>query len=379
MHMEDLGVEKMKILVSGGGTGGHIYPALALIRGLKKKYFHLETLYVGTEEGLESSIVPKAGILFKTIKISGFRRRISFENVKTVARFLSAYQKAKKYLKEFQPDVVIGTGGYVSGPVLFAAARLKIPTVIHEQNSVPGITNIFLSKFVTKVAISFEAVSEYFPKEKLYFTGNPRASEVVRNSKGISKKRFGFQENKKLVVISGGSRGARPINDAVRMYIQLSDILDYEVLYITGDVHYDRVMEQLKNMQIPKGFKLVPYMAEMQELLTVTDLIVNRAGATTLAEITALGLPSILIPSPHVTNNHQEKNARVLEEHGACKVILESELTGEKLKQAIESLLQDEDELKRMSEGSFTLGVRDSIERFDMLIQEIKNNRGCGG
>ena len=180
-------------------------------------------------------------------------------------------------------------------------------------------------------------------------------------------------------MISGGSRGARPINDAVRMYIQLSDILDYEVLYITGDVHYDRVMEQLKNMQIPKGFKLVPYMAEMQELLTVTDLIVNRAGATTLAEITALGLPSILIPSPHVTNNHQEKNARVLEEHGACKVILESELTGEKLKQAIESLLQDEDELKRMSEGSFTLGVRDSIERFDMLIQEIKNNRGCGG
>lgn len=369
--MDDSGVGKMKILISGGGTGGHIYPALALLRGLKEKYEQLETLYIGTEEGLESSIVPKEKIPFQTIKISGFRRRISFENVKTVARFFSAYQKSKKYIKEFQPDVVIGTGGYVSGPVLFAAVRMGIPTIIHEQNSVPGITNVFLSKFVTKVAISFENASEYFPKEKLAFTGNPRASEVIGHCKNISKKQFGFQDYKRLVVISSGSRGARPINDAVREYIENTSHMNYEVLYITGDVHYEKVQEQLKDVNIPDGFKLVPYISNMQELLAVTDLIVNRAGATTIAEITALGLPSILIPSPYVTNNHQEKNARVLEENGACKVLLEKDLTGKKLKQTIESLLQDEDELKRMYDGSFTLGIRDSIDRFYDLICEI--------
>lgn len=370
--MEDSGVGKMKILISGGGTGGHIYPALALLHGLKKKYKQLDVLYIGTEEGLEAKIVPKENIPFQTIKISGFRRRLSLENIKTVARFFSSYHKSKKYIKEFQPDVVIGTGGYVSGPVLFAAARKGIPTIIHEQNSVPGVTNIFLSKFVTKVAISFEVASEFFPKEKLAFTGNPRASEVMTNCKGVSKKQFGFSDQKRLVVISGGSRGARPINDAVLDYIKETKEIDYEVLYITGDVHYENVQKQLEGIDIPEGFKLAPYVANMQELLSVTDLIVNRAGATTIAEITALGLPSILIPSPYVTNNHQEKNARVLEDHGASHVLLEKDLTGKKLKHVIESLLHDEDELKRMYENSFTLGTRDSVERFYDLIEEIK-------
>ncbi|KEF38615.1 UDP-N-acetylglucosamine:LPS N-acetylglucosamine transferase [Schinkia azotoformans MEV2011] len=199
----------MRILVSGGGTGGHIYPAIAFIKEIKKHQPDAEFLYIGTEKGLEKSIVERENIPFKSIEITGFKRKLSFENIKTIMRFLKGTSLSKKYIKEFKPDIVLGTGGYVCGPVVYAAAKLNIPTIIHEQNSVPGLTNKFLSKYVDKVALCFEEAGQYFPKEKTILTGNPRASEVIGNDGNIGKRSVGLDPTKKVVLIVGGSRGAK--------------------------------------------------------------------------------------------------------------------------------------------------------------------------
>ncbi|WP_280769079.1 undecaprenyldiphospho-muramoylpentapeptide beta-N-acetylglucosaminyltransferase [Salipaludibacillus daqingensis] len=364
----------MKILVSGGGTGGHIYPAIALIRHLINQDESVECLYIGTENGLESDIVPKEGIPLKTVKISGFKRKVSIENVKTVFRFFNAVSKSKKYIKEFQPDVVIGTGGYVCGPVVYAAAKQNIPTIIHEQNSVPGLTNKFLAKYVTKVAISFPDAASFFPKEKVVMTGNPRASEVVKGDYSKNKNRLielGLDPTKKTVLVVGGSRGAKPINDAIMSTHDQWKDKDYQCLYVTGDAHYEKVKEQFDLQENDvKNLVYVPYIHDMPAVLNEVDLIVARAGATTLAEITALGLPSILIPSPYVTNNHQEKNARSLEKESAAKVILEKESSPEKLMEEIDLILNNEQTWLSMKKGALRLGKPDASENLERLIYD---------
>ncbi|HZG70267.1 MAG TPA: undecaprenyldiphospho-muramoylpentapeptide beta-N-acetylglucosaminyltransferase, partial [Chondromyces sp.] len=256
----------MKIVVSGGGTGGHIYPALALIRTIKEKHPNTSFLYIGTEKGLESTLVPRENIPFRSIEITGFKRSLSMENVKTVMRFLKGVSDCRKMLKEFKPDVVIGTGGYVCGPVVYAAAKLKIPTIIHEQNSVPGLTNKFLSKYVDKVAICFESAKEFFPSNKVELTGNPRASEVVRTKPANALAEYKLNSRQPTVLIFGGSRGARPINDAVVASIRLLADKPYQVLYVTGDVHYEKVREEAERSGKPKNVSIVPFIHNMPEV-----------------------------------------------------------------------------------------------------------------
>ncbi|WP_147802407.1 undecaprenyldiphospho-muramoylpentapeptide beta-N-acetylglucosaminyltransferase [Alkalicoccus halolimnae] len=357
----------MKVLVSGGGTGGHIYPALALIRHLEREE-NAEFLYIGTEKGLEASIVPKAGVPFKSVHITGFRRKISFENVKTIARFVKATRTAKKYISDFNPDVVIGTGGYVCGPVVFAAARAGIPTIVHEQNSVPGLTNKFLSKYVDKVAVSFEEAAQYFPKDKVVFTGNPRASEVAEHkSDHSSLAALGLSENKPTVLIVGGSRGAKPINEAVMAAFQDWKEESFQVVYVTGEVHYEEIADKMAGVS-SNNIKTVSYIDDMPALLKEVHLVIARAGATTLAEITALGLPSILVPSPHVTNNHQFKNASALVDKGAAILLEENELTAELLTASIRSGLDKNNQIK-MKEKAFEAGVPEAAA---LLSREMK-------
>ncbi|WP_078547297.1 undecaprenyldiphospho-muramoylpentapeptide beta-N-acetylglucosaminyltransferase [Litchfieldia alkalitelluris] len=362
----------MRILVSGGGTGGHIYPALALINEVKKMNPDAEFLYIGTEKGLESKIVPRAGISFKTINITGFKRKLSFENVKTIARFFKGVSDSKRIIKNFKPDVVIGTGGYVCGPVVYGAAKLKVKTIIHEQNSVPGLTNKFLSKYVDRIAICFEDAKEYFPSEKVVLTGNPRAQEVLGHDGHKGKRSVGLQPSKKSVLIVGGSRGARPINDAVLEVLNQVEDKGYQFLYVTGDAHYENVMKKVKEVGNPKNVIIKPFLHNMPEVLAGVDLIVARAGATTLAEITALGLPSILIPSPYVTNNHQEKNARSLSENNAAIIRLEREFSGEQLIKDIDSILLNDHTLSEMKKASYEIGIRDAANRLYKLIKELK-------
>lgn len=361
----------MKIAVSGGGTGGHIYPALALIREIQKENNNVEFLYIGTEKGLESKIVPRENIPFKSIHITGFKRKISFENVKTVLRFLKGVRDSKKMLKEFKPDVVIGTGGYVCGPVVYAAAKMGIPTIVHEQNSVPGLTNKFLSRYVDKIAICFEEAREFFPDQKVVLTGNPRASEVLGQDGIKGRLSAGLKLKVPTVLIFGGSRGARPINEAVVKSLTELSSKPYQVLYVTGDVHYEEVQKEVELVGNPENVIIKPFIHNMPEVLAGIDLTVSRAGATTLAELTSLGIPSILIPSPYVTDNHQEKNARALSEHGAAKLLLEKDLTGLKLVEHIDNILGSEEKLADMKKAAKKLGVPDAAHRVYRLMEEL--------
>ncbi|WP_018664076.1 undecaprenyldiphospho-muramoylpentapeptide beta-N-acetylglucosaminyltransferase [Heyndrickxia acidiproducens] len=361
----------MRIIVSGGGTGGHIYPALALIRTIMQKHPDTECLYIGTEKGLESKLVPRENIAFKSIHITGFKRSLSFENVKTVARFIKGVSRCKKMIRSFQPDVVIGTGGYVCGPVVYAAAKLKVPTIIHEQNSVPGLTNKFLSRYVNKVAICFDSAREFFDEKKVVLTGNPRASEVLGKSNRQVLQTFGLKEQLPTVLIFGGSRGARPINEAVVKSFTRFAQKNYQVIYVTGDVHYEAVEKEIALVGEKENVKVVPFIHNMPEVLRAVDLVVSRAGATTLAELTALGIPSILIPSPYVTNNHQEKNARALSEKGAAFMLLEKDLSSTKLIEMIDRILLDKDQMIKMRIASRKLGIPDASGRLYEVMENL--------
>jgi UDP-N-acetylglucosamine--N-acetylmuramyl-(pentapeptide) pyrophosphoryl-undecaprenol N-acetylglucosamine transferase len=361
----------MNIVVSGGGTGGHIYPALALIREIKKESKDTSFLYIGTEKGLESRLVTRENIPFKSIHITGFKRSVSFENVKTIMRFFKGVRESKRMLKEFKADVVIGTGGYVCGPVVYAATKLGIPTIIHEQNSVPGLTNKFLSRYVDRIAICFEEARTFFPDHKVVLTGNPRASEVLHQDRIKGRISTGLSVEDPVVLIVGGSRGARPINEAVLKSLSQLGGKPYQVLYVTGDVHYDEVKKEVELIGNPKNVVIKPFIHNMPEVLAGTDLTVARAGATTLAELTSLGIPSILIPSPYVTNNHQEKNARALSDHHAAKLLLEKDLNGQRLVEEIDRILLDEKKLNEMKKASTQLGIPDAAKRLYKLMKEL--------
>ena len=333
----------MRLLVSGGGTGGHIYPALALIEDLKEKDPTAEILYVGTSRGLESRIVPDAGIDFKTIEI-----------------------------QTFKPDVVVGTGGYVCGSVLYAAARMKIPTVIHEQNSIAGVTNKFLGHFVDKICICFDHAKDDFPeKEKIVFTGNPRAQQVVKIKKSDRLKEFGLDPSKRTVLIFGGSRGARRINESALEAIKYFKGQPWQVLFVTGRVHYDKIMASPSAKDLPQNVAIVPYVNDMPSILPEISLIVGRAGATSLAEITALGIPSILIPSPYVTHDHQTYNAMSLVEKKAALMIKEAELDGQKLFDAVSELENDEELSEKMASNAKAAGVPDAADRLLSVLESL--------
>ncbi|MFD2371069.1 undecaprenyldiphospho-muramoylpentapeptide beta-N-acetylglucosaminyltransferase [Brevibacillus sp. GCM10020057] len=349
----------MRVVLTGGGTGGHIYPALAVAREVARQDSQAAFLYIGSKHGLEAQLVPRTDIPFQSVEISGLKRKLSFDNVKTVWKFIRAVSDSKRMLREFAPDVVIGTGGYVCGPVVYAAARLGIPTLIHEQNVVPGLTNKFLSRSVSKVAVSFSESLAFFPSAKTVLTGNPRATEVMHGNAEAGRAFLGVDKNKKIVLIFGGSRGARAINEAVLSIVgRLSGLADTHFVYVTGDVHYEKISASLRELgNIPGNLSVLPFVHNMPDVLAATHILVGRAGASTLAEVTALGVPSILIPSPYVTNNHQEKNARGLERAGAAVVIVERELTGETLLQTLTGLLSDEKRWEQMRENSLTLGM----------------------
>lgn len=366
----------MRLLISGGGTGGHIYPALALIEALKKQDPSSEVLYVGTHKGLESRIVPRAGIAFKTLKIQGFKRSLSPQNFKTVYLFLKSVHDSKKIIKEFKPDVVVGTGGYVCGAVVYAASRMHIPTMIHEQNSVAGVTNKFLSHFVDKIGTCFEAVASDFPKEKVELVGNPRASQVTNIKSQNRLQEFNLKNDVPTVLIFGGSRGARRINEAALGALEKFAAADYQVLFVTGQVYFDKIQAELKNKKLPKNVAVVPYVDDMPQILPEIDLIVGRAGATSLAEITALGIASILIPSPNVTNDHQTKNARSLVKSDAAKMLVEPDLNEKSLYSEIDYLMQDNILRNHLANNAKKLGMPNAANN---VIRELaalvaKNN-----
>lgn len=362
----------MRVLVTGGGTGGHIYPALAFINYVKKVEPNSSFLYVGANRGMENKILPQTDIPFLTLEIQGFKRKLTFENFKTIQLFLKSIRQAKKIIKDFRPDVVIGTGGYVSGAVVYAASKLNIPTIVHEQNSVPGITNKFLARYVDKIGIAFEDAAQYFPKNKTILVGNPRAQEVVGTKRSNLLREFNLDPEKKTVLIFGGSQGALKINQAVVAAIPEFAKKDYQVLYASGERYYEEINETIgMTKDAFANISIQPYIKNMTEVMVNCDLLVGRAGATSIAEFTGLGLPAVLIPSPYVTNDHQTKNAMSLSKEGAAKMIKDEQLTAENLVATVDKIMEDDVLLQEMSAQSKKQGISDAADRLYQFVKSI--------
>lgn len=358
----------MRIIVAGGGTGGHIYPAITLINTIKNLVSSCEILYVGTREGLEADLIPKEGLPFSTIEVRGFARSLSLQNLVTIVKTFGSVWESRKIIREFRPNLVIGTGGYVCGPVLLAASLMGIPTMIQEQNVIPGITNKILAKFVDKIAVGYADADKYFKNsEKVVFTGNPIRAEVMTATREQGLRELGLDPCKRTILISGGSRGARSINHAMlHVHQYFAKNQDIQLLHVTGKNEYNGIVGNLMQMGIDIGttgnISIKPYLYDMPKALAVADLAIFRAGAIGLAEITALGIPAILIPYPHAAENHQEFNARVMERQGAAVVIRDCELDGTKLLESIIELIYDTGKLTMMANASKQLGRPEAAE-----------------
>ena len=361
----------MKILLSGGGTGGHVYPAIAIANKIKEENPDAEILFVGTEKGIESEIVPKYGYELKTVTVQGFKRKIDVDNIKRVFKLFKGLEQSRKVVKKFKPDVVIGTGGYVSGPVLFNAAMSKVPTVVHEQNSFPGVTNKILAKMVTRVLTSFEDSHQRFPegtREKLVLTGNPVRKEILVARKSAARRTLGITEDKKMVLCYGGSGGSRKINDAMKLVVRNMIKDDVAFIFATGKPYFEKFMNSIEDLNLKPYQKVVPYLEDMANALAASDLVIGSAGAISLAEITALGKPSIIIPKAYTAENHQEYNAKSIENQGAGVAILEKNLTPESLNEAVTKLLGNKEELLEMANRSKEIGKPEAI---DLIYNEI--------
>ncbi len=363
----------MKVIIAGGGTAGHINPGLAIAKYLRDKK-GAEILFVGTKKGFESKLVPLEGFTLETITVRGFRRKLSLDTFKAIKELFFGLFQSKKILKEFKPDIVIGTGGYVCGPVLFMASRLKIPTLIHEQNAIPGVTNKILSRFVDTVAISFSESEKYFKTKNIILTGNPIRNDILEVDRQSARLEIGIEADRKLAVIFGGSRGAEKINKTVSdMLVNCYSEKDFDIIYATGESQFRKISEMLWH-KIPGSVKILPYIYDMAQVMSSADLVVSRAGAITISELTALGVPAILIPSPYVTANHQEHNARALEKAGAAVVITENELKPEILYDLMKNMINDEETLITMSKNSKNIAKLEATEEICSIVMKMTGN-----
>lgn len=365
----------MRVIFAGGGTGGHINPAISIADYAASQDKNFEALFIGTKSGMETKLVPKAGYKLEFIDIAGFDRKHLLKNVSVLKKLLKANSDCKKIIKEFKPDCIVCTGGYVSGPVAIAAKKTGIPSLIHEQNVYPGLTVRGAEKYVSYLALSFEETINHMKhKEKCVVTGNPIRGEILKADYKKSREKLGVK--KPFVLIFGGSLGADKINDTV------IDMLDrivkdnkIELLFGTGDRNYEKIMNKIKEsgITLSDNVKVVSYIDNMAECMAAADLVVSRAGAITVSEIAALGKPSILIPSPNVVRNHQEQNAREFERSGAAAVIVESELSADVLYNKMMSMAENKHALDEMSANLKKLAKTDALEKiYDLMLKMSK-------
>lgn len=356
----------LRAVISGGGTAGHINPALSIAKKIREKDPEAEILFVGTPGGMENSLVPREGFPIRHVDVMGFKRALTLQNVKVAWKAFTSISAAKKILKEFRPDVVVGTGGYVCWPVLRAAASMKIPTLIHEQNAIPGLTTSKLSRVVDRVCVSFEGSGDAFPcgKDKIVLTGNPVDPAVGTLDRTAVRRELGIYVP--FLLSYGGSLGAKAINEAC--FALARDWCVKKPVFHTmavGKREYDHWQEEAKKADVCRfgNVRVCDYIYDMPRQMTAADLVICRAGAITLAELSLIGTPAILIPSPNVTNNHQYKNAAVFRDRGAAVLIEEKDLTPERVRSAVVSLLEDPAKRAEMSRQMKSLGVFGSADR----------------
>lgn len=370
----------MRILFAGGGTAGHVNPAVAVANYIKEKEADSEFLFIGTKEGMESTLIPKQGYDIEFIKIHGFKRSLSLENVKTVAELVVGIANATKIIKKFKPDAVIGTGGYVAGPVLMAAAMMKIPTLVHESNAFPGVTVRMLAKFVDVVALGMADASKFLKEGcRIEVTGNPVRPSILATTQKAAKEALKL-DNRRTVLIFGGSLGAEKINEvAVDWISQIAKKRKYQIIMSTGkNNHYNEVMNRFKkngiNLADYPELRVSEYIYDMDLCLNAADLIIARSGGS-VSEMTALGKAAILIPSPYVAGNHQEHNARAVERSGGAKVICEKDLNTDILAETASTILDSDTILSKMSSASRSIGIADATDKIYRITQELIANK----
>lgn len=368
-----------RVIISGGGTGGHIYPAITIARAIAE-IEPTEFLYVGSKIGLENTLIPKEGLPFVTLDVRGLERKLSVRNFVTLAKTAGSVVKAEMIIRKFKPDVVIGTGGFVCGPVLLAASLSGIPTLIQEQNVIPGVTNTILSRFVKRIALGYrEAAGRFKRRDILVYTGNPVRKDVLTVSRAEGRSILGLDADKFTLLVAGGSRGARSINNAmIEVHKHFKNDPTIQILHVTGDHEYDRVVKQLDGIdgkgRYGLGSRVVPYLHTMPDALAAADLAVYRAGAVGLAELTVRGVPSILIPYPYAAEDHQRYNAQALVMCGAAKMILDKMLTGKDLLEEIIHLKEDPQALASMAQASKSLGKPEAAQDIAKLALSIARN-----
>jgi UDP-N-acetylglucosamine--N-acetylmuramyl-(pentapeptide) pyrophosphoryl-undecaprenol N-acetylglucosamine transferase len=370
----------MRVLIAAGGTGGHIYPGITVAQVLRDQ--GAEVVFVGTKDGLEADVIPRAGFCLRAVRAHHIPRRVSWEVPMALVVAVRGTYQAMKVIRQFRPHVVMGTGGYVSGPVLLAATVLRYPTLIHEQNAFPGITNRMLARVVDEIAVGYAEAKTFFPAHKTVVTCNPVRPEISTCTREAGQRTFGLDPKRRTLLVTAGSQGARSVNRAL---LQAAPMLharrDLQVLHAAGRALYPEVVEQLRSRGVEPdagGEKIsygnmciMPYIYAMPEALAAADLVVGRGGALSSAEFTIRGLPAILVPYPHAAENHQLHNAQVLEAHGAAKVLLDHEISGQTLGSLVTQLLDTPGHLQSMARASKRLGKPNATGELVALVKAL--------
>ena len=367
----------MKAIIAAAGTAGHINPGLAIANKIMQEDKNSEIIFIGTDRGLENDLVPRASYKLKTIYAYGLSKKISIDNLKKLYKTYKGYGQAKKIIKEFNPDIVIGTGGYICGATITAAHSLKIPTMLHESNAFPGMAVKMLAKKTNTILVSFkDAISRIKNAKKIVYTGTPvkiRKKEYNENQKDKIIKDIKLSKNKPIVLVFGGSQGAKKINDTIIEIIKNKQNKNYQIIWAAGPKQYDIIKEILKKEKIDieniEQVRIVPYIYNMEEVMNISNIIVARSGAMTVTEIANLGKPSILVPLPNVSHNHQLYNAKVLEKINAAKIILDDEMKAETLNNMIEEIVLDKNKIEEMGKNALKVSTTDVEEK---IYSEIK-------
>lgn len=358
-------MKKLKFILSGGGTGGHIYPAIAIANELKTRFPEAEFLFVGAKDKMEMQKVPQAGYKIRGLWIAGLQRRLTFDNTLFPVKLITSLLKARRIIAEFKPDVVIGTGGFASGPLLQVASFAGIPSVIQEQNSYPGITNKLLSKKADKICVAYEGLERFFPKSKMILTGNPVRQDLI----DIDSKRaealdyFKLDPNKKTLLVLGGSLGARRINQLIAKEVVDFTAQNVQVIWQCGKLYF----EQYQHFNEKENIQVLAFIDRMDLVYAAADLVISRAGASSVSELCIVGKPTIFIPSPNVAEDHQTKNAQAIVDKGGAILIRESELDTQ-FSGIFSKLLSDENLQRNLSENIKKLAKVDATKD---IVEEI--------
>lgn len=380
MNKEKKITKKFKVIISGGGSGGHIFPAIAIANAIKEKHEDAQILFVGAEGKMEMEKVPAAGYEIVGLPIMGLQRRITWKNLKIPLKIIESILMAKKVIKLFNPDVVVGVGGYASGPLLKVSTKRGIPALIQEQNSYPGITNKWLAKKVQKICVAYEGMEKFFPKEKIILTGNP----VRQDIKNLSDKRakalqgFGFKENKTVVLIIGGSLGARTINKSIEGGLEVLAKNNIQLIWQTGKWYADKAkaaMDKInKSSSLEGGLGVTtPFISKMDDAYAAADVVISRAGALSISELCLVAKPVVLVPSPNVSADHQTKNAMILVKQEAALLVKDVEAK-DTLIDTLITLINDKKLQQKLSENIFKLGHKNAASIIADEVIELINN-----